>query len=523
MSEFSTSDKPVKSGLVQSFGLFTLVMIVLSSMIGSGVFKKIAPMSANMQHPWLVMLAWVLAGLVSLFGALGNAEVGSMITEPGGQYAYFKQMYGRFVAYMYGWTMFSVVQTATAAAVAMVFAQATSVIFHEFGYEWSELTVKLLAVGAIALFTFVNYKGAAFGGSLNSIFMGTIVTALVLVIILNLTMAGGSLANLNHAANADGISALLRNIYAEAGVTPIGTTFMELKAQLNTAFEASAKGGGGLTADVLTKINFANIKDIAAGSEAVTASWGSILSALFATMLGAFWAYEGWNNVGYLGAEVKNPSRNIPLGLTIGVLVVMAIYTLINFSYLYALPVEQLVNVHLHKNQIGAVEVLKSYMGSGGILLVSALIALANFNTTNNSILTAPRVTYAMAADGLFFKQIAAIHPINKTPGLAIIIMGLWAIMFVWSGQFDALTDMLVFASFIFYFMAAIGVFILRSKMPDAPRSYRVNLIFPAVFAIFSFFLVIFTIYNDPMNAAKGLGLMALGLPLYFYFERDKG
>jgi APA family basic amino acid/polyamine antiporter len=184
------------------------------------------------------------------------------------------------------------------------------------------------------------------------------------------------------------------------------------------------------------------------------------------------------------------------------------------------MPIENLIGVHLQVGKIGAVEVLKTYM-TNGVILVSAIIALANFNTTNNSILASPRVTYAMATDGLFFKPFADIHPVYKTPTWAIIAMGIIASLFVLSGQFDALTDMLVFASFIFYFMAAVGVFILRKKMPDTPRGYRSPLIFPAIFAIFSFFLVLFTIYNDPINAAKGLGLMALGLPLYYYLTKE--
>ncbi len=526
------------NGLVQSFGLFTLIMIVLSSMIGSGVFKKIAQMSAYVQSPWLVMLAWILAGLVSLFGALGNAEVGGMITEPGGQYAYFKYMYGRFVAYMYGWTMLAVVQTATAAAVAIVFAQAVSGICGQvYGHELSEMTVKMLGIGAIVLFTAVNYFGAELSGSFNSVLMGLIVTALVGIIIADLTMSNGSMANISHIADANGVNLLLQNACKEAGIdindiTSISDLQQHLKELKDLLPEDRFK-------EIANTLNLENMQTLAKGNEGVIGSSVSFLNGLFAAMLGAFWAYEGWNNVGYLGAEVKNPQRNIPLGLTVGVLIVMAIYTLINFSYLYAMPIEELINVHLHVGKIGAVEVLKTYM-SGGVIIVLGIIGLANFNTTNNSILASPRVTYAMAVDGLFFKEFAAVHPKYKTPTLAILFMGFWASCFVISGQFDALTEMLVFASFIFYFMAAIGVFILRKKMPDTPRAYKVSLIFPAIFAIFSAGLVFFTIYKDyigafgglkdyslgaifnafiSMNSVRGLCLMALGIPLYFYFE----
>jgi basic amino acid/polyamine antiporter, APA family len=514
------------SGLVQSFGLFTLIMIVLSSMIGSGVFKKIAQMSAHVQSPKLVMLAWVLAGLVSLFGALGNAEVGSMITEPGGQYAYFKHMYGRFVAFMYGWTMFSVVQTATAAAVAIVFAQATADICAVSGNPLSDMAVTGLGLSAIAIFTFVNYRGAELSGSVNTVFMALIVTALVGIIIADLTIGGGSMANIMHSADANSINETLRLACTNAGIDITGLNSMEeLQANLAAMQKAAADAPTGAVAAQLEAFgkvaNLNNMEHLAAGSEAVTSTTSGFLKAMFAAMLGAFWAYEGWNNVGYLGGEVKNPQRNIPLGLTVGVVVVMAIYTLINFSYLYVMPIEKLIGVHLQVGKIGAVEVLKTYM-TNGVIVVSAIIALANFNTTNNSILASPRVTYAMATDGLFFKPFADIHPVYKTPTLAILAMGVMSALFVLSGQFDALTDMLVFASFIFYFMAAVGVFVLRKKMPDTPRGYRTPLLFPAIFAIFSFFLVIFTIYNDPLNAAKGLGLMALGLPLYFYLEKDK-
>jgi APA family basic amino acid/polyamine antiporter len=345
------------------------------------------------------------------------------------------------------------------------------------------------------------------------------------------------MSNISHIADANGINALLQNACKEAGVEINDITSMadlqkhlgELKSLLPPETYKS----------IAEKLNVENMQNVKAGNEGVVGSSVSFLNGLFAAMLGAFWAYEGWNNVGYLGGEVKNPQRNIPLGLTIGVLIVMAIYTLINFSYLYAMPIEDLINVHFHIGRIGAVEVLKTYM-SGGVLLVLGIIALANFNTTNNSILASPRVTYAMAVDGLFFKQFAAVHPKYKTPTLAILFMGFWASCFVLSGQFDALTDMLVFASFIFYFMAAVGVFILRKKMPDAPRTYKVSLIFPAIFAIFSAGLVCFTVYNDfkgafselpdysldtifsaffGMNSVRGLLLMLLGVPLYFYLE----
>lgn len=518
-----SQNNPNQNGLVQSFGLFTLVMIVLSSMIGSGVFKKIAQMSAHVQSPKLVMLAWLLAGLISLFGALGNAEVGSMIAEPGGQYAYFKYMYGRFTAYMYGWTMFAVVQTATAAAVAIVFAQATADICAVSGHPLSGGAVTMLGLSAIAIFTYVNYRGAELSGSVNSIFMALIVTALVSIIVMDLTISGGSMANLYHDADANTINAVLREACTKAGIDLTGiNTIAELQTNIEAMQEAATQSPE--VAEQVKKmgeiVNLDNIKHLAPGAEAVTSTTNGFLKAMFAAMLGSFWAYEGWNNTGYLGGEVKNPQRNIPLGLTIGVVIVMAIYTLINFSYLYAMPIEQLIGVHLQTGKIGAVEVLKTYM-TNGVIMVSAIIALANFNTTNNSILASPRVTYAMATDGLFFKQFAVVHPVYKTPTLAIIAMGVIASLFVLSGQFDALTDMLVFASFIFYFMAAVGVFILRKKMPDTPRGYRAPLLFPAIFAIFSLFLVVYTIMDNPTNALRGLGLMALGLPLYFYITKN--
>jgi APA family basic amino acid/polyamine antiporter len=467
-----------KSQLIPTFGLFTVFMISLSSMIGSGVFKKVAPMSADVQSSSLVMLAWVLGGLISLFGALSNAEVGSIIAEPGGQYAYFKHMYGRFTAYMYGWTMLSVVQTATAAAVAVVFASATNeVLKTAFLIDLGDYGVKFLAISAIALFTFVNYRGAKMGGMVNAILASAIVIALLLIMILNFTIGGGSMANMTHVADAASVKAAVE----------------------------------GLSPDKLEGLKY--------GYEEVTQTWSSTISSLFAAMLGVFWAYEGWNNLGYLGAEVKDAKRNIPLGLTMGILFVMFIYTTINFSYLYVLPVEKFINVKYADTTIAAVEVVKSYLGAGGVILIASLIAIANFSTTNNSILTAPRVSFAMAQDGLFFDKVAEVHPEYKTPATAVLIMGIASCLFVLSNTFDQLTEMLVFASFIFYFMAAVGVFVLRRKMPDAPRSFRVPSILPIIFALFSLVLVYNTIMERPILAAQGLGLMALGIPLYFYFE----
>ena len=492
MKDQTTSGQPQ---LNKSLGLVTVLLLVISSIIGSGVFKKVAPMSSDLGVPTLVLISWGLAGLVTLMGALTNAEVAGMIAESGGQYAYFKKMYGRGFAFTYGWASFAVIQCGTTASVAYVFAQSINSIhpltiaLPDGWSTWSVLGssswltnhlpwlvnnikimpfdnfgVKLVTMALIAVLTIINYRGVKYGGMLTNVFASTVVVCIFAIIVLGLFFGHGSMENFHQHIN--------------------GKIFKD-------------------------------------GDSTLT-----MLKAIFAGMIGAFWAYEGWNSVGFVGGEMKNPKRDLPLALIGGVLFVITTYLLINFTYLYVTPISEIVDTfHKDENSIAAVAVVTKILGSWGGLLVSGLIIIATFNCTNSQILTAPRIYYAMAKDKLFFSKAADVHPEFKTPHWSLVVSGIWACVLVLSGSFDQLTDMLVFAAFLFYGSGAIGVFVLRKKMPDAPRPYKVigYPVIPALFIIFCITLIVVTIHDHPVRTGIGLALIASGLPFYFYWNKKNG
>ncbi|HEX8529380.1 MAG TPA: amino acid permease [Cytophagales bacterium] len=459
--------------LIRSLGLFSAFMLIVSSIIGSGVFKKVAPMAAELQSPGLVLLCWGLAGLITLCGALSNAEVAGMIADSGGQYVYFRKMYGSLFAYLYGWSCFAVIQSSAAASISYVFAQS----FHSLVplpnlppelAQWSiggvftpfdNFGVKLLAIGLIWTLTAVNYRGVRYGGGLSNLVTVAVVVCIFTVVLLGLSIGGGQ---------------------------------------------------------------WSHIETPAAGY--VSRSWtdAGLVGSIFGALLSAFWAYEGWNSLSFIGGEIKSPHRNIPLALIFGVLFVMTVYLLVNFTYLYVMPIDELIGVHQAKNTIAAVAVVKRFMGEGGALFISVLILVATFGCTNTTLLMASRIYYAMARNGLFFRTAAYCHPGYNTPSNALLLQAFWASMLILSGSFDQLTDMLIFASFIYYGSTAFGVFVLRRKMPDAPRPYRVigYPVVPALFVLFCASLVIITLYNRPREAFMGLALILAGLPFYFYWKR---
>lgn len=463
------------TGLIKTFGLYTAFLLVAGSMIGSGVFKKVAPMTAELGSPWLVLAALLAAGLITLMGALTNAEVAGIIAEPGGQYAYFKKMYGKPFSFLYGWSMMAVVQTATAASVAYVFAESLNalVTLPRLGPEWESITfgsepflfspfanlgVKLVTIGLLLTLTAINYVGVKWGGLVLQVLASSVIVCIFTIILLCLALADGSVDNLNTLA-----------------VVPVEKQY-----------------GLGL------------------------------VGAFFAAMMAAFWSYEGWNTIGFLGGEIKDPYRNIPRALTYGTLFVIALYLMVNFAYLFVLPAEEFVRVHNTENQIAAVEVVRSFMGAGGALFILVLIMMSTFNSTNTTIMGAPRIYYGMAKDGLFFKGASKVHPRYRTPSNALLIQGIWGSVLVLSGNFDQLTDMLIFAAFIFYGAGAYGVFVLRRKMKDTHRPYKVfgYPVIPALFILFCAALVIVSIVEKPREAGIGTVLILSGLPVYYYMRR---
>lgn len=466
--------KSEKQGeLVRSLGLFSVFMLTVSSIIGSGIYKKVAPMSAALGSADLVLWCLAAAGLISLFGALSNAEIAGMLANSGGEYIYYRKIYNKFFAFLFGWTNFTAIRSASAASVAYVFAESLNSMINlpTLPDAWAQISlwgiftpldnfgVKLVAILLIGGLSYVNYIGLKFGEGLSRWILIMVVFSIFLIIILGLTIGGGSYEN----------------------------------------FQTPA-------------------------TNYVHRSWtdAEFLSRVFVALLAAFWAYEGWSAIGYLGGEIKNPNRTLPMAFGLGVLFVIVVYVGINFTYLFVLPIDEVIKADQSQNVIVAVEVVRRFLGGPGVIFISVLILFTTLGCTNTTLLTPPRLFYAMAKEGMFFKSSAYIHPKYNTPSNAITLQGWWAAILILSGSFDQLTDMLVFASFIFYGATALGVFILRVKMPDAHRPYKAwgYPIVPAFFVLFCVALVIVTLVTKPREALMGLGLMLSGIPFYVYWNR---
>jgi APA family basic amino acid/polyamine antiporter len=454
--------------LKQKLGVFSAVMVVVSAMIGSGVFKQISQMSFKLQDSIWVLVAWACAGLITLMGSLSNAEVAGMIAKPGGQYVYFQTMYGKLFAFLFGWASFSVIQTATAASVAFVFAESlnnlmplpqvsvywsnwTLFTFYDFQLQpFNNLGVKSVACLLVFVLSMINYRGIDYGERISNLFGSAVVLGVFFIIVFSFVM----------------------------GDNPVKSQSSQFK-----------------------EIDF--------------------LPMFFSAMLSAFWAYEGWNNVGFLGGEIKNPKKNIPIALALGTTIVMVLYVCVNAAFFKLADIPFYNQIYQQDNQVAAIAGIKQVWVTGG-LFISILIIVSTFNSTNNSLMTAPRIYYAMAKDGLFFKKAGVSHPKFLTPHKAILLQLFWCLVLIISGSFNMLTDMLVFVAFIFYGCGAFGVIILRRKMPNENRPFKVPLypVIPLVFTLFSAFLVYYSIVQSPGYAIIGLFLVAMGVPLYYFFNR---
>ena len=453
--------------LVRTLGLGYVIIFVVANIIGSGVYKKIAPMAAELHSSVWILMAWIVGGIITLFGALSNAEVAGLLADTGGDFVYFKKIYNRFFAFLYGWSLFTVIQTATISSLAYVFAQSLNSIiplpemfstlqhFTIGGvfYPFQDFGVKLTAILLILLLTSLNISGLKSGAGVSKAILMLVFTGLAVIVFF------------------------------------------------------------GLTSTVARPDNYMNVSDLTRGTVTI--------SSFYTAMLAAFWAYQGWVSVGFIGGEVKDPTRNIPKGIVIGVFVVIFIYLLVNVTYLSLLSIPQLEQVHASGNQIAAVEAVRSFWGSGGVLFISLLILVTTLGCTNASILTGARPYYAMARDRLFFPGVGKLNNAN-VPGNSLLLQGIWASVLVLSGTFDQLTDMIIFAVFIFYGATSLGVFILRRKMPDAHRPYKVwgYPFVPAIFILFCIGLFFNTIVTRPREAAIGVILILSGIPVYFFLQR---
>ncbi|HXH73523.1 MAG TPA: amino acid permease [Bacteriovoracaceae bacterium] len=446
----------MSKNLVRGLGLVDAASIVVGSIIGTGVFLKTATMPGMVGSPLMVLLIWVVAGLLSLAGALAYAELGAMMPDAGGEYVFLKVGYGDLWAFLYGWMRFWIGTPGSIAAYAVGAATFMSgTIDIEFlGGKFSA------AVIFIIVFSSINCLSVFLSGRLNAI-----MTGLKLVIILAITF---------------------------------GIFFLGENTSVSHFSETSS-----------------NIQGLA--------GWSAFGSATLA----ALWAYDGWNNLPMVAGEIKNPQKNIPLALILGTLTILAIYLLTNMAYFFALPFFEVISSNSNSFPDAlpvATKAAMTFMGTSGITILSAAFVFSALGAMNGSIMTGARVPYAMARDGLFFKQLSIVNKTSLVPVISVIVQGCVSILLALSGTFDQLTDYVVFSSWIFYAMVTGVVFVLRKRLPNAERPYKTlgYPVVPLIFMILAVLLLINTLYTNPLGSSIGLAFILAGIPVFFIFRKMK-
>ena len=465
----------------QVIGYSAAVSIIVGSVIGSGIFMKPATMAGQLASPVWLIAVWIIGGIISLIGALIFSEIGAMIPKTGGLFTYFRYMYGDFVAFLYGWSAFTVINTASVAAISFVCAAYANYFLHLPSFPQAteiSFVIHIPFLGNL-------YPLANFGVKILAITLVLIMTALNYV-----SVKGSSVVQV--------LSTVIKVVVIGAMIAGI---FLSGKGTVENFIMPSSHPRHG---------------------------W-LLIGGIVGAMTSAFMSYDGWINITFVGGEIKNPQRNIPRSLLSGVLLCIVIYVALNMAYLYVLPIDKVA-----ASSLVASDAIEQALGKSGGAIIAGMIVICCFGAVNGNGMSEARVTYAMAKDNLFFSWAGKEHPRFHTPANALLIHGLLAILFILTGSFDMLADIFTFISWLAYLLGAIGIFVLRKKMPDEPRPYKAcgYPILPVLFILFSLFYLVSTVSNDVsnyrdgnvpvVNSLLGLAITAIGIPLYWYFKKAR-
>jgi basic amino acid/polyamine antiporter, APA family len=457
-----TQDENSNPPLERALSLSAAVSIVIGTVIGSGVFLVPSKMIRDVGSPFLLFTVWIVAGLLSLFGALTYAELAAAMPEAGGEYVFLSAAYGRFWGFLYGWTQFWVAKSGSIATLAAGFYTYLTIFYPALGGSFLTLPWRigpggtfleihygqLIAILLILALAAINYVGVRSGGGLQVVITYLKMTLIGAVIVAGLLAPSGSFAH-----------------FGEIAQSHIG------------------------------------------------------VSGFFAAMVSALWAYDGWNNVSMVSSEITHPQRNLPRSLIVGTSAVVVTYLLINVAYTFALTPQQIAG-----SKRVAADMMFSLYGPAASKAVSVAVLISIFAAINGSILSGSRIPYAMARDGVFFRPLARVHPVYRTPGAAIVALSLWSCVVVLSGWYDDLYNFVIFGSWILYGLTAASVFVLRRRNPGMSRPYRV-IGYPAVPVLFvsvALLLLTSTFQSRPREALMGLVLMASGVPFYYFWQKKK-
>lgn len=467
----------------RSLGLLDGTMLVSGGMIGSGIFIVSADMGRMVGGAGWLILLWVLTGVITIFAAISYGELAGMMPKAGGQFVYIQRAWGNLTAFLYGWTVFSVIQTGTIAAVAVAFAKYTGFfipalsadnILLELG-SFKISAAQIFAIISIIFLTYVNSRGVRNGKIIQLVFTMAKLISLFALILLGLFFAK-------------------KSYLAE---------------------------------------NFANPWITTMSSKAADGTWhteglGSfaLILAMGTTIIGSLFSSDAWNSVTFIAGEIRNPRRNIPLSLFIGTIIVTLLYVCANIAYLNLLPLHGDPNatdivgrgiMFADNDRVGTAAAFQIF-GNAAAAIMAGLIMVSTFGCNSGLILSGARVYYAMSMEGLFFKKAGELNQF-AVPGFALWIQCVWACMLCLSGTYGDLLDYVIFASLVFYCVTIAGVFALRKKEPDAERPYRVPFypITPIIYILITIGICLILLYTKTSNAGRGLFIVGLGLPIYYF------
>jgi basic amino acid/polyamine antiporter, APA family len=466
----ATESQPAE--LVKGLGLLDCTTIVMGSMIGSGIFIVAAEIAREVGSPGLFLISWVVSGVMTVSAAVTYGELAAMMPNAGGQYVYLREAFSPLFGFLYGWTLFLVIQTGTIAAVAVAFGK-----FLGFFFPWSSETNYLLDWGRV---TILGHPVAL-----------TVSTQQGLAIVVLLGLGVVNIFGLRTGAWIQNIFTVLK-VGALVGLVAAGIWW-----------EASHAGAAPVH----------------------TSFWGNAhwdtgtLTILAVALVGPLFSSDAWNNVTFTGAEVKNARRNLPLSLLIGTGVVCSIYFLTNVIYVRALPFAAIQ--HAPEDRV-ATAVMEAIIGSKGAGLMAAAIVISTFGCMNGMSLAGARVYYAMAKDRLFFSKVGKVHPRYHTPSVSLMVQAVWASLLTLSGTYNELLDYVIFAVLLFYILTILGLFRLRRTRPDAPRPYRAwgYPVVPTLYIVLALFIEWALLMYRPGRSLAGLGIVAVGIPIYFLWHR---
>lgn len=471
-----------KGSFKRKLGLFDGAMLVMGSMIGSGIFIVSADIMRNLGSGYWLIVVWVITGIMTVAAAISYGELSSMFPKAGGQYVYLKEIFGKMMGFLYGWGLFTVIQTGTIAAVAVAFGKFTAYlipalndaapIFQSGGYKitW----IQILAMGVILLLTYINTRGVEGGKLLQNIFTGSKIVALIALIVL-------------------GFLLVKSNFWTE-----------------NMSFGWSA---------------FNNLKTDSSGNF-LKSGWESIsgmavMGGIAAAMVGSVFSSVAWENVTFVSGEIENPKRNVVRSMVLGTTAVMILYLLVNFVYLNTLNRD---TIAFAPNDRVAVVAFEQIFGAGiGTILIAVLVMISTFGCVNGLVLAGARVFQTMAKDGMFFKT-AIQNNKNGVPEKSLWMQGIWAAVLCLSGQYGNLLDMISFVIVLFYMITVLGVIYLRVRKPDLERPYKTWLypVTPIIYLLIgAAFCILLLIYKQQYTW-PGLLIVLLGLPIYFLINRKK-